>query len=85
MRKIFVVYVRSNNKPMQALLKLNLAVSVVVLAILSYLFYAHHHAAIGGSDSDDHGCCKTCGFSWCEAKRKCVRPWEEPTSSPCAA
>ena len=71
---------------MQALLKLNLAVSVVVLAILSYLFYTHHVAhRVGGSDSDEHGCCKSCGFSWCEAKRKCVRPWEEPASSPCAA
>ena len=67
---------------MQALLKLNLAVSVVVLAILSYLFYTHHVAI--GSDSDEHGCCKSCGFSWCEAKRKCVRPGGAGLS-PCAA
>ena len=76
------VCVRVNHQ--MCLLKLNLAVSVVVLAILSYLS-TPPRVPMGGFDSDDHGGCKSCGFSWCEAKRKCVRPWEEPASSPCAA
>ncbi len=27
--------------------------------------------------SDDHGCKETAGYLWCEAKQKCLRPWEE--------
>jgi len=31
-----------------------------------------------GSDRDEHGCIPSAGYVWCEAKQKCVRPWEEP-------
>jgi len=30
-----------------------------------------------GSDRDEHGCIPSAGYSWCEAKQKCYRPWEE--------
>lgn len=30
-----------------------------------------------GSDRDEHGCIPSAGYSWCEAKQKCLRPWEE--------
>ncbi len=33
-------------------------------------------APIGG-DRDEHGCIATAGYVWCEAKNKCIRPWEE--------
>lgn len=33
--------------------------------------------AIGG-DKDEHGCLIAAGYSWCEAKQKCLRIWEEP-------
>lgn len=33
-------------------------------------------APIGG-DSDTHGCKGSAGYSWCEAKQKCLRSWEE--------
>jgi len=30
-----------------------------------------------GGDQDEHGCYLMAGYSWCEAKQKCLRPWEE--------
>lgn len=30
-----------------------------------------------GNDSDIHGCKGSAGYSWCEAKQKCIRVWEE--------
>jgi hypothetical protein len=30
-----------------------------------------------GNDSDEHGCRGSAGYSWCEAKQKCIRVWEE--------
>lgn len=30
-----------------------------------------------GGDRDIHGCIPSAGYSWCEAKQKCLRPWEE--------
>ena len=32
---------------------------------------------IVGGDSDIHGCKASAGYSWCEVKNKCLRPWEE--------
>ena len=31
-----------------------------------------------GGDKDEHGCMLMAGYSWCEAKQKCLREWEEP-------
>ena len=31
-----------------------------------------------GNDKDVHGCIGSAGYSWCEAKQKCLRIWEEP-------
>jgi len=30
-----------------------------------------------GGQTDEHGCIGPAGYSWCEAKQKCLRPWEE--------
>lgn len=32
---------------------------------------------IVGNNKDEHGCIGSAGYSWCEAKQKCLRPWEE--------
>jgi len=32
---------------------------------------------IVGGDKDIHGCLGPAGYSWCEAKNKCLRVWEE--------
>lgn len=34
-----------------------------------------------GGDEDEHGCNLSAGYSWCEAKQKCLRPWEEECTS----
>ena len=31
-----------------------------------------------GGDRDSHGCIPSAGYTWCEAKQKCLRIWEEP-------
>ena len=31
-----------------------------------------------GNDTDAHGCKPSAGYSWCEAKQRCIRVWEEP-------
>jgi len=31
-----------------------------------------------GGDKDSHGCLIGAGYSWCDAKQKCLRAWEEP-------
>lgn len=33
---------------------------------------------IVGGDKDSHGCIGSAGYSWCEPKQKCLRPFEEP-------
>jgi hypothetical protein len=30
-----------------------------------------------GSDRDEHGCIGSAGYTWCPAKSKCLRVWEE--------
>ena len=30
-----------------------------------------------GGDKDEHGCIGSAGYTWCEAKQKCLRTWEE--------
>lgn len=32
---------------------------------------------IVGGDRDAHGCIGSAGYSWCEARQKCLRVWEE--------
>lgn len=32
---------------------------------------------IVGGDKDEHGCIGSAGYTWCEAKQKCLRAWEE--------
>jgi len=31
-----------------------------------------------GGQRDEHGCLGSAGYTWCEAKEKCLREWEEP-------
>ncbi len=33
-----------------------------------------------GGQKDAYGCFISAGYSWCDAKQKCIRPWEEPCS-----
>ncbi len=35
-------------------------------------------AQVVGGDRDEHGCIGSAGYSWCEPKKECLRPWETP-------
>lgn len=37
-----------------------------------------------GGNLDEHGCLGPAGYSWCEAKNKCLRVWEELCNLPTA-
>jgi hypothetical protein len=39
--------------------------------------YPANDQALVGNDRDAHGCIGSAGYSWCEAKQKCLRIWEE--------
>ena len=34
-----------------------------------------------GNEKDIHGCIGSAGYSWCDAKQKCLRAWEEPCNN----
>lgn len=54
-------------------------VLVVVVALIIgagvYLRYTKPEQPIGGQ-TDAHGCLIAAGYSWCEARQECERPWE---------
>merc|ERR1711865_1125458 len=31
-----------------------------------------------GCDRDEYGCIPSAGYSWCELKKECIKPWETP-------
>lgn len=51
---------------------------LMILMILVSLMLAGCKPKIIGGETDEHGCLIAAGYSWCEAKQKCLRTWEEP-------
>src|SRR3990167_4591874 len=54
----------------------------VIISILSaaifYLALSYSSTRdIVGNDRNEYGCIDSAGYSWCEAKNKCLRQWEE--------
>jgi len=39
--------------------------------------YVGECGAIVGGDKDQYGCIPSAGYSWCAAKNRCIRSWEE--------
>ena len=60
-------------------------VCLVLIAGAVYLGLTHrkglsaeeNNPPIAGGDRDAHGCIGSAGYSWCEAKNKCLRAFEE--------
>jgi hypothetical protein len=54
---------------------------VVVLVLVGYwgygLYSAKNKVPLVGGDKDSHNCIGSAGYSWCEAKSKCLRVFEE--------
>ena len=49
---------------------------VVILAAFLLVTDKKDNQLIGG-DKDEGGCLVGAGYSWCQAKNKCLRIWEE--------
>jgi hypothetical protein len=45
--------------------------------LLTTFKFTNNQPIVGG-DKDSHGCIGSAGYTWCEAKQKCFRAWEEP-------
>lgn len=56
---------------------------VFVGLILAVALIAGCQKQLVGNDKDEHGCIGSAGYSWCEAKQKCIRPWEENCTKEC--
>lgn len=66
--------------------KWGLLVGVVLLFLVIGVIYLLIHyqstthtslqKTIGGN-KDSHGCLVAAGYSWCQAKNECLRPWEQ--------
>jgi len=50
---------------------------VLILFISVFLCACAQKQKPLGGDKDRHGCIGSAGYTWCEAKKKCIRPWEE--------
>jgi len=51
--------------------------AVIVVSVAVYLYILSNNRPMPGSDEDEHGCIGSAGYSWCQAKQKCLRSWEE--------
>ena len=50
---------------------------LIVGGVWAYNYWwANPEEPIGG-ERDEHGCLLMAGYTWCEAKQKCLRVWEE--------
>lgn len=57
--------------------------SLAFVCAVVLLFGCTQPGSVVGNDSDSHGCRMSAGYSWCEAKQKCLRPWEENCTRAC--
>jgi membrane-bound inhibitor of C-type lysozyme len=59
--------------------KIIIAILIFILLVICGSFYFRGNGKapqIIGGDTDIHGCLGPAGYSWCEAKATCIRPWE---------
>ncbi|MFA5368743.1 MAG: hypothetical protein WC303_01895 [Candidatus Paceibacterota bacterium] len=66
-----------NQKGLAPILIIGLVVAVLIaVGGFSYIKIKTNSQIVGG-DKDEHGCIGSAGYTWCEAKNKCLRLWEE--------
>lgn len=59
-------------------MKFFIAMSLLVALLFAFgCVLPNGNPPMAGNDSDAHGCRASAGYSWCEAKQKCLRSWEE--------
>lgn len=49
----------------------------VFILVAVFAYGCSNTKVLVGNDSDSHSCKASAGYSWCEAKQKCLRVWEE--------
>eukprot|EP00397_Hematodinium_sp_SG-2012_P058213 GEMP01073443.1.p1 GENE.GEMP01073443.1~~GEMP01073443.1.p1 ORF type:complete len:111 (-),score=14.58 GEMP01073443.1:631-963(-) len=52
-----------------------------MMSVLTFLVFCVISVRAPGGDRDVHGCCASCGYVYCEARQKCIRPWLETCSA----
>jgi hypothetical protein len=62
-------------------MKMHLIVLGFVLSLVLISGCSKESDQVIGGDKDEHGCLIAAGYSWCEAKQKCLRTWEEECGS----
>ncbi|MFW6312031.1 MAG: eight-cysteine-cluster domain-containing protein [Nanoarchaeota archaeon] len=50
---------------------------LIIILLISFLSSCAITGRQIGGETDEHGCFIGAGYSWCEAKQKCIRVWEE--------
>jgi hypothetical protein len=51
--------------------------AVAAVLIWKFVFQPKETEQLIGGQTDGHGCLIAAGYSWCQAKQKCLRTWEE--------
>ena len=53
---------------------------LIAVAVVLVIYLQNRSTSNGllGGDRDSHGCIGSAGYTWCQAKDKCLRTWEEP-------
>lgn len=58
-----------------------IAIAIIVVVVAGYFIFnktdRDDNNQIIGGDKDEHECIGSAGYSWCEAKQKCLRVFEE--------
>jgi hypothetical protein len=65
------------------MMKIQLFIVGLILSVVIIAGCAQQPGQIVGGDKDIHGCIGSAGYSWCEAKQKCLRVWEENCTKEC--
>jgi len=42
-----------------------------------WAYYRGECPVLVGGDKDAHGCIGSAGYTWCEVRKECIRPWEQ--------
>lgn len=52
-------------------------IATFVILLLIFFVCENNNNEIYIGKRDHNGCLPSAGYSWCERKKKCIRPWEE--------
>lgn len=71
-------------KTIYIIIAILLALFLIGILGIPYLYKTDSENQIVGGDKDIHGCIGSAGYTWNETKQECVREWEETLKDECA-